>query len=219
MLSESKEGLQNSLDELYRYCSNWKLQVNTDKSKIIVSNSNGRTFLNEFTYNNCVIETVIQYCYLGIVMRYNGSFNLAISTLMEKARKAYFKIKKKVSLNYNPARLIEKLFDCLISPILLYCSEIWGAFCSLKDLDPFEKLHLKFIKETLGVNCKASNDACRAELARLPLRNLIHASCIHFLDHMLSSDNTLIYQIYNATKTSNSWIKKTNIYWIALVRE
>ena len=90
MLSESKEGLQNSLDELYRYCSNWKLQVNTDKSKIIVFNSNGRTFLNEFTYNNCVIETVIQYCYLGIVMRYNGSFNLAISTLMEKARKAYF---------------------------------------------------------------------------------------------------------------------------------
>jgi hypothetical protein len=40
-------------------------------------------------------------------MRYNGSFNLAISTLMEKARTAYFKIKKTVSLN-NPARLIEK---------------------------------------------------------------------------------------------------------------
>jgi hypothetical protein len=34
--------------------------------------------------------------------------------------------------------------------------------------DPFEKLYLKFIEETLGVNCKASNDACRAELARLP---------------------------------------------------
>jgi hypothetical protein len=129
---------------------------------------------------------------------------------MEKAWKAYFKIKKTVSLN-NPARLIEKLFDCLtlISPILLYCSEIRGAFYSLKDSDPFENLHLKFIKETLGVNCKASNDACRAELARLPLRNLIHASCINFLDYILSSDNTLIYQIYNATKTSNPWIKKT----------
>jgi hypothetical protein len=87
-------------------------QVNSDKSKIIVFNSNGRTFLTELTYNNCIIETVTQYCYLGIVMRYNGSFNLAISTLMEKARKAYFKIKKTVSLN-NPARLIEKLFDCL----------------------------------------------------------------------------------------------------------
>jgi hypothetical protein len=50
-------------------------------------------------------------------MRYNGSFNLAISTLMEKARKDNFKIKKTVSLNYNPARLIEKLYDCLISPM------------------------------------------------------------------------------------------------------
>jgi flagellin-specific chaperone FliS len=45
LLSESKGGLQNSLDELYRYCSNWKLQVNSDKSKIIVFNSNGRTLV------------------------------------------------------------------------------------------------------------------------------------------------------------------------------
>jgi hypothetical protein len=27
LLSESKEGLQNSLDEFDRYCSNWKLQL------------------------------------------------------------------------------------------------------------------------------------------------------------------------------------------------
>ncbi|CAG2191462.1 unnamed protein product [Mytilus edulis] len=54
----------------------------------------------------------------GIVIKCNGNFNLAINTLMEKARKAYFKIKKTVGLN-NPCRLLEKLFDTLISPILI----------------------------------------------------------------------------------------------------
>lgn len=59
------------------------------------------------------------------------------------------------------------------------------------------------------MNCKASDDACRAELARLPLKNSIHYSCINFFNHIISSDKTLIYQIYNATRSSNPWIKKT----------
>jgi hypothetical protein len=38
---------------------------------------------------------------------------------MEKARKLYFKIKKTIGLN-NPCKLLEKLFDFLVTPILLY---------------------------------------------------------------------------------------------------
>jgi hypothetical protein len=45
-----------------------------------------------------------------MVLKFNGNFNLAINTLMEKARKADFKIKKTIGLN-NPCRLLEKLFD------------------------------------------------------------------------------------------------------------
>jgi len=81
------------------YCTLWKLQVNADKSKVIVFNSNGKTFLNQFKYDKIYLETVSQYSYLGIVMKCNGNFSLALNTLMEKARKAYFKIKKLVGLN------------------------------------------------------------------------------------------------------------------------
>ena len=58
LLSQSKEGLQNCLNTLYDYCSVWKLQVNIDKSKVIVFNSNGKSFLDHFMYNNKTIETV-----------------------------------------------------------------------------------------------------------------------------------------------------------------
>ena len=67
----------------------------------MVFNSNGKTYLNQFTYNIVDIETVENYCYLGMVLKFNGNFNMAINTLMEKARKAYFKIKKTIGLN-NP---------------------------------------------------------------------------------------------------------------------
>ena len=99
LLSESKEGLQNSLDELYRYCSNWKLQINSDKSKIIVFKSNGRsTFLNELTYDNCIIETVTQYCYLSIAGIEIGKFKLVAQTrfLIKKMSICLTKLKIKV---------------------------------------------------------------------------------------------------------------------------
>ena len=88
---------------------------------------------------------------------------------MEKGRKAFFKIKQCVGFN-NPCSLLEKLFDSLVSPIILYCSVIWGITTAFKDADPFEYLHLKFIKEVLGVHCKATNAACRPELNRLRLK-------------------------------------------------
>jgi hypothetical protein len=42
-----------------------------------------------FMSNGNVIETVNSYCYLGIMLKCNGSFNLAMSTLAEKAKKTY----------------------------------------------------------------------------------------------------------------------------------
>ena len=92
----------------------------------MVFNSNGKTYLNQFTCNNVDLETVAKYCYLGMVLKFNGNFNLAINTLMEKARKAYFKIKKTIGLS-NRCRLLETLFDSLVTPILTYGSEVWGV--------------------------------------------------------------------------------------------
>ena len=92
LLSSSPCGLQTCLDTLYEFCSCWKLEVNNSKSEVPIFNSNGKSFLNQFMYNGNVIETVNSYCYLGIMLKCNGSFNLAMSTLAEKARKAYFKI-------------------------------------------------------------------------------------------------------------------------------
>ena len=71
---------------------------------------------------------------------------------MEKGRKAWFKIKKTITLN-NICNLLEKLFDSLVVPIILYGSEVWGVstYNKFRDSDLFEHLHLNVIKEILGV--------------------------------------------------------------------
>ena len=105
----------------------------------MIFNSNGKSHINQFKIDNEIIETVKSYCYLGVVFNYTGNFNLAKTQLMEKGRKAWFKIKKSITLD-NPCILLEKLFDTLIEPIILYGSEVWGAANSYKDSEPYEYL-------------------------------------------------------------------------------
>ena len=70
---------------------------------------------------------------------------------------------------------------------------------------PYEYLHLNFLKETLGVHSKASNDACRAELNRLPLRgNILNLACSYW-QHLWSFPNSLVSKIVEVTKSHNNW--------------
>lgn len=204
LLSESKEGLQKALDVLGNFCSSWKLKINDKKSKVIVFNSNGKTHKNYFKINNESIETVKSYCYLGILVSYTGNLNLSKTNLMEKGRKAWFKIKKTLSLD-NSCSVLEKLFDTLVVPVLLYGSEVWGAAKSYKDSEPYENLHLKFAKEILGVNWNTSNSACLAELNRKKLQYKIQLNVLKFYNHILNSPNSLVFEIYENVKDKSIW--------------
>ena len=91
--SESKEGLQNALELLYEYTSKWKLDINLEKSKIMIFNKSGRLYNDIFTLGTHKLENVKEYTYLGIVFTPSGNFNLAINTLDKKAKKAMFKVR------------------------------------------------------------------------------------------------------------------------------
>ena len=92
--------------------------------------------------------------------------------------------------------------------ILANIHQVWGVDCKFKHSDLTEKFHLKFIKETLGVHFKASNVGCRVELNRRPIHNKIIYSIFNFLHHILTSENTLVLDIFTDLKNSNEWIKK-----------
>ena len=61
------------------------------------------------------------------------------------------------------------------------------------------------MKEILGVHSKTSNDACRTELNRLPLRGKILNLAYNYWQHLWSSSNSLVSKIVNVTRSHNSW--------------
>lgn len=84
-------------------------------------------------------------------------------------------------------------------------SEVWGAFFTFTDNEPYESLHIKFLKNILGVHSKSSNSACRYELNRFPLKEKIMYRVIKYLSHITENKNSLLYEIFRETEATNKW--------------
>ena len=199
LLSRTQHGLQKMLDRLTEFCATWNLSVNTKKTKCITFQKKSRLNKKDSFYvNKNKIENVTQYSYLGITINSAGSFHIAMETLARKARRAIYALNSRYQIKRLPVKAALKLFDCVISPILLYCSEVWGAF-HYTDYDRWdnniiEKIHLSFCKHLLGVNRSTTNILVRGELGRFPLKNTIDNRCISFLRHIEESPpNSLVH--------------------------
>jgi hypothetical protein len=71
-----------------------------------------------------------------------------------------------------------------------YLLKSWTCGCNQHNIHNVFLLKVK-------IHCKASNDGCRAELNRTPLKSKILFSIFNFMNHIISSKNTLVYDIYS----------------------
>jgi hypothetical protein len=126
ILSETKEGLQHSLNNLSNYCDNWQLDINVNKTKYMIFKQNYTKTEPSFVYyRNNQIQNVSEYPCLGITLKSNGNLSHSTTYLVKKAKKALFCIKSyTTSLNNLPVKVANNLFDTLVKPIMTYNSEV-----------------------------------------------------------------------------------------------
>ena len=173
LLAETENELQYMLNKLCIYCKIWNIIVNTDKTKIMVFKLSLRPIPLNIYFDEILLESVNNFIHLGVNVSSNGKFFQAQKHLSEQATKAMFVLK---NLFDNKLLCIEdklKLFDSLVQPILMYGSEIWG----FHKADDVEKVHVRFLKQILGVQLQTSNLAVYGELGRFPL-SILRKICI-----------------------------------------
>ena len=154
ILSESRNGLQNSLNMLQCYCNNWKLDLNVKKTKAMVFSTSSKKEHAQFMFGSSKIDVTDAYTYLGIKFTRKATFKEAIKCLAEKGNKAMYLLKSSLytGVTFNP-NLPLKIFDSTVRPILLYASEVWCCeFLKLLtrpsniDKTLFESINNKFCK-------------------------------------------------------------------------
>ena len=195
LFSETKEGLQEGLNNLHDYCSAWGLTLNATKTKVVVFRKGGRLSRNcVFEYGRKNIEIVSYFKYLGIYFSTSGSFSYGIQELVKSARRALFCLKKCISNNPEiTAKMQIDLFNTMVAPILFYGNEVWG-FCKA---EPIERFHLAFLKSLLCVKSSTPNCFVYGELGVYPLHVERKYRIIKFwLKILNSSTDSYMKKIY-----------------------
>ena len=185
LLALNPQGLQKMLNVLYVYCQDWGLSVNISKTAVMVFNRSGRLLKESgtFFYGETQIAPTREYTYLGIVFTLSGSLKKAQTNLRQRALRSYFSLKSMVDLRKLKKMVIFKLFDALILPVASYGCQVWLPYTSiLKSLtsksdgilskisqDPLERVHISFLKWTIGVGKYTSNAAVWGDSGRYPL--------------------------------------------------
>ena len=88
LLTPTKEGLQQHLDLMHRFCQTWALTVNLSKTKIMVFQKRYSHKDHKFHLDTVALEHTKNYTYLGLNISATGNFHKGVNDLRDKARRA-----------------------------------------------------------------------------------------------------------------------------------
>ena len=100
LLGENENDLQSLLDVLYKWCDNWNVQVNCEKSAVIHFRPHSKTqTTHSFTCGNNDINVLNSYKYLGLILTDSLNFELTVKSVAQSANRALGLLICKVKTN------------------------------------------------------------------------------------------------------------------------
>jgi hypothetical protein len=209
MFADSRKGLQVALDKFHSYCEKWKLNVNAQKTKIVVFNGR-KNHRDKFTFGKISVETVDYFKYLGICFSRTGNFFKCRKLAYDKAQNAMFSLLRLARNQELPLNIVLNLFQALVVPVLLYGCEIWG-YGNIKIL---EKLQLKFLKHLFKLKRTTMTEMILGELGIYPLHVQVKVRMIRFWSSICtdgykfsSKMYNILYKLHLAGLYTSDWLK------------
>ena len=198
LFSDTAEGLQKQISLFWGYCRLWQLIVNLPKSKVVIYNKGYVDETYEFKIGEDRLEICESYKYLGLWCSNSpNTFAKNYTYLSQQAKKALYAIKSYTtpSLGKLHPNLALKLFDSLISPILMYGSEI---LYNGREQNDFEKIHLSYLKNMLGVRRQTPTLAIYGDTGHFPLLLKQQVQTLKYWARLIAlPDNHILKNAYN----------------------
>ena len=184
LISDNELDLQNMLNKVELFCNQSGTTANISKTQWIVFErcSSKETEELDMNFSGRTIARADSFKYLGIFFSSTLSFTDQVRYALIKAEKAAFiswkYIGRFISMNTS---LRLNLFNTVVTPILLYCSEIWFPCLSQADVDSIERFYLKNLKRILGVPHSTATSAIYQELGQTSISEIVKQSGMEFL--------------------------------------
>ena len=176
LIAPNVDELQLLLNNLYQWCSKWRLQVNVNKTKIMHFHKAGHNRDEyEFKLGEDKLSNCGTYRYLGLEINETMNFSKTVDILCQSSSRALGSvISKYFHLNGLSIEVFQTLFEALVCPVMDYGSAIWGT----KKYQKCETIQNRAMRTFLGVTKATPVVGMYGELGWLPPRYRHQISCV-----------------------------------------
>jgi hypothetical protein len=196
--------LQQSLDRLACWASEWQLSMNVNKCAVLSLSCSSQPTLYTYFLNDLVISRQNSYVDLGITINSNLSFEQHINNIVSKAQqRTCCLLRGFLTRNSKTMRLA---FITYIRPLLEYNSIVWNPdFICLIDL--IEKVQRNFTKRIPSIASLSYPERLAIlDLELLELRRLRFDLIYYFkiLNHLTPFNPSEVFTIYTPAARSRT---------------
>jgi hypothetical protein len=116
--------LQQDLDRLHQWSSNWQMQFNTDKCHLMRFTLRRNVINAHYHLGDNQLTSVTDYPYLGLTFSCDMSWKKHIDKISTKANRMLGLIRR--NLRNSSSKIRELAYMSLVRPHVEYCSTVWS---------------------------------------------------------------------------------------------
>jgi Reverse transcriptase (RNA-dependent DNA polymerase) len=189
-----KNKIQHDFTKIFEWTASMKLSINFEKTNIMLMKQD-LEIDQPLIFNNCKINFVKKFKYLGIDLDCRLNFIPYLDKLRSKLSKIAGLFKK--MRNVTPYRIKKQLFDAFFNSHVLYGLNIWGLTFNYL-VEGIQTIQNKAIKNLFGYNPLENTKKIHKETKTLSVSlSHLHKSCC--LIHNIQANN-----IHTNTKTKKN---------------
>jgi hypothetical protein len=182
IVAKSEREMKEMMRNLEKYVRKKKLEVNVEKTKMMVFNKRKRkNEESEWKWEESKIERVSEFKYLGYTFNERATVRAQVREVVRKANKVVgcvWGIGERMWGGEFGRRMM--MFESMVESVLMYGAEIWGW----KEREEVERVQEKYLRWVLGVDRETPGYIVREECKRSKLRVKAGKRAAKFEDRM-----------------------------------
>ena len=212
LLATSRETLLKRYDALVRFCEEYDMVINEDKTKFMVINGN-RVDRESFHKGGLIINHVDSYIYLGSPFSANGSILTDIQEHANLKQKHANKFNTFCFKNQSMPFVFKKtVFDAVLTTKLIYGCESWFT----KDYKSIEVSYMSALKALLGVRKQTPNRVVLTECGVTELKDVVRKHQQNFINSKFNDPEEPLTKVFELCQqndtTAYRYIQQTKEY-------
>jgi len=163
-----EDNLQNATDQLVRWADKEGMELNAQKTKVMLFGDNVNKV--NVKINDNILDCVASYKYLGVVLDSQMDFAMQVDYAAGKAKRAMVKVGTLIDGRKGiPIHIGIDLYKALVRPHLEYAIPVWASITD-KQVDNLKNVQIECLKRVIGSKAHLSASAVEVITGILPFR-------------------------------------------------